>query len=61
MEALDGVGGIDQPAQLRWIAKAGGQLPPITPPGLGTERVLLPPDRLELRKADCPAGSEAAR
>ena len=41
IEALNGVGGVDQPAHLLGVLEIGAEIGPVDPPGLGDFRVFL--------------------
>ncbi len=50
VEALYGIGGIDQAPHLIGVLKEGCQLIPVVPPAFNCCRILLPPFRIECIK-----------
>ena len=47
VKALNGIGGVDQPAHLLGILEVGAEIGPVGPPGLGDFRVFLVPALLK--------------
>ena len=47
VEALNGIGGINQPPDLLGILEVGAQVGPVVPPGLGNFRVFFCPSVLQ--------------